>query len=258
MIGLCTDSSAQLAPALQTRHGIEVVPFTIVIDDLEHLDDARFADEYYRILAARGRVDTTAVPPSPGQFAVAYDDLIARGCTEIVSVHHGAALNAALLAAHATSATVRLVDPGICGFGLSCAAWVAGEAIVRGATLDQAVVAAERISPMVTNLFLAGATAGTDHVTLVTYLNAEPQHLGDCDTVFDAINSLARRVVASGPRLRVAIGHSDDASAAVADAVEAAVGEPANVVDVVRYRIGPSAPTQAVPGTVGCFVLPAD
>jgi hypothetical protein len=58
--------------------------------------------------------------------------------------------------------------------------------------------------------------------------------------------------------LRVAVGHSDAATVAVANALESAVGEPANVIDVVRYRIGPGGGGQAMPGTVSCFTFPVD
>jgi fatty acid-binding protein DegV len=36
-----------------------------------------------------------------------------------------------------------------------------------------------------------------------------------------------------------------------------AVSESSNVVEVVRYRIGPSVGAHTGPGTVGCFMFPA-
>ena len=258
MIGLCTDSSAQLPPEVRTRHGIEVVPGTVVIDEVEHLDEPEAVDGFY-VHAQRGSVDITTIEPSSGQFAAAYDDLIERGCTEILSLHSGASLNAARLAAHATSVPVRVVDPGAEGFALSCSVWAAGEAAARGASLDQMVTVAERVVQQVQHLFIIGTNAATaPAVELVTFVDGGTQLVERCATVFDAINTLASRVVASGVRLRVAVGHSDPTTAAIADALEAAIGEPANVIDVVRYRIGPSASAQAVPGTVGCYWFPAD
>ena len=38
MIGICTDSNAQLAPALAQRFGIEVVPLTVTVDDIDYLE----------------------------------------------------------------------------------------------------------------------------------------------------------------------------------------------------------------------------
>jgi fatty acid-binding protein DegV len=259
MIGLCTDSTAQVPSELCTRHGIEVVPATVVIDDEEHLDEPGALDAFYGHVTRHGRDSVTLVEPSSGQFAAAYDDLTARGCTEILSLHTGGSLNAARLAAHATAVPVRVVDPGGPGFALSCAIWAAGESITRGASLDQVVTVAERVVPQVGNLFIVGATgAAGAGIELVTFVDGERQPLEPCPSVFDAINSLASRVLTTGGRLRVAVGHSDPPTAAIADALEAAIGEPASVIDVVRYRIGPGAAAQAVPGTVGCYWFPAD
>jgi len=60
-----------------------------------------------------------------------------------------------------------------------------------------------------------------------------------------------------GETVRVAVGHSDAATQPLADGLEAAVGEAASVIDVVRYRVGPSVGAHTGPGTVGCFVFPA-
>jgi fatty acid-binding protein DegV len=259
MIGLCTDSTAQVPSELRTRHHIEVVPATVVIDEVEHLDEPGAVDGFYVHVGEHTHSPVTIIEPSSGQFAVAYDDLVARGCTEILSLHSGGSLNAARLAAHATAVPVRVVDPGGPGFALSCAVWAAGESITRGATLDQVITVAERVGQQVGNLFIVGTVHNGDNgVRLVTFVEGDPQPVERCATVFDAINSLASRVLATGGRLRVAVGHSDPTTAGIADALEAAIGEPATVIDVVRYRIGPGAATQAVPGTVGCYWFPAD
>jgi sulfur transfer complex TusBCD TusB component (DsrH family) len=260
MIGLCTDSSAQVPPDLVTRYGVEVVPGTITIDHVEHLDGVNLdADAFYARFAGGQRMSFTSTAPSSGQFAAAYEDLIARGCTEVISLHSGAAMNAARLAAHATAVPVRVIDPGTAGFGLSCAAWAAGEAIARGAALDQVITVAERLPSTIDNLFIVGAGGvSTPRIALIAYRQGEPHLVEGFDSVFEAINGLASRVLGHGGRLRVAVGHSDAASAPVADAVGAAVGEPASVIDIVRYRIGPGGGGQAMPGTVSCYSFPAD
>ncbi|MEI8241558.1 MAG: hypothetical protein WCI22_19260, partial [Actinomycetota bacterium] len=75
---------------------------------------------------------------------------------------------------------------------------------------------------------------------------------------FDAVNAMALRAVQSGSRINIAIGHSDTASNAIADAIEAAVGEAASVAEVVRYRITPSIGSHTGAGTVSCITFPAD
>jgi fatty acid-binding protein DegV len=260
VIGLCTDSSAQVPPELAARHGIEIVPITVTFDDTEHLDGVEFdLDAFYERFRAHDRLDFATSDPSPGQFAAAYEDLIARGCTEILSLHTAGALNAARLAAHATSVPVRVIDPGVGGFGISCAAWASGAAIERGASIDQAATVAERLALSIDNMFVVGTDGNPNRgLALLTYHHGEPELVQRCDSTFDAVNLMASRVVARGQRLRVAVGHSDAATVAVANALESAVGEPANVIDVVRYRIGPGGGGQAMPGTVSCFTFPVD
>jgi fatty acid-binding protein DegV len=55
----------------------------------------------------------------------------------------------------------------------------------------------------------------------------------------------------------VGVGHSDRNSGLIADALEAAVSEAANVLEVVRFRIGPSMGALTGPGAVGCVMCPA-
>lgn len=263
MIGICTDSSAQLPADLAAHYGIEVVPLTVVIDGDERLDGVDLdADAFYAAFHDGRRPDVAMCQPSPGQFAAAYEDLVARGCTEILSLHvtgaFCATLSAARLAAHATQVPVRVVDSGRIGFGVGCCVWAAADAAVHGATAEQAVVAAERAARDLEQYVLLRHPEPADHAMNVVLMDGatvgcveEHQH------TVDAINAVAARVVRRGQRVRVGVGHSDRCSQPVADALEAALAEAAAVAEVVRYRIGPSLGTLAGPGTIGCVVSPA-
>ena len=68
---------------------------------------------------------------------------------------------------------------------------------------------------------------------------------------------MASYVLDWGPRLRVAIGIADREGMPISEALAEAVGESANVIEVVRYRIGPSVGVHTGPGAAGCFVFPA-
>jgi hypothetical protein len=86
----------------------------------------------------------------------------------------------------------------------------------------------------------------------------ELRTLASVDTVLDAVNAMAAEVVSPGVPVRVVIGHGDAAVEPVADALAAAVGETAVVVDVLRYRVGPSSSRLTGAGVVRCAVVPAD
>lgn len=280
MIGICTDSNSQLPPQLAERYGVEVVPLTVVVDDREYLEGHDFnLDEFYALYSSGHPPDVQFAEPSSGQFALAYDDLAQRGCTQILSVHtaatSSATIKAARLAAHSAPVPVRLVDSGTARFGVSCCVWAAAEAIEAGAALDEAAVVAETLAPSIGNVFIAaGLHLDRDRTTdpaqplrrVRSLVGDEVHTLCDVDSMVDVVNAMASYSLAwanrpgagdHGGRLHVAVGHAHRDTLPIADAVAHAVGESAQVIDVVRFRVGPRVVCETGPGTVGCLMFPA-
>jgi DegV family protein with EDD domain len=284
MIGICTDSHAQLPAELAQRFGVEVVPLTLRIDGREYLEGHDLdADSFYELYADGRRPEVHFAEPSPGQFAVAYDELASRGCTQILSIHTalaaGCTLRAARLAAHCSPVPVRLVDSRTSRFGVSCTVWAAGTAIARGATLDEAALVAESLAPSIGNVFIASGLslgrrpAATDSISnsmakrpVYSLMGEDLQSVGHVESMAEAIHAIAMHALRHGltdgcaegePKLRVAVGHAHRDTQAVADAITHAVGESARVVEVLPFRIGPSVGVESGPGTVGCVMFPA-
>ena len=88
MIGLMTDSNAQLPPLLRDRFSVGVVPLTIVIDGTAYLEGIDLDPTEFLDRMRSGAVVSTAAP-SPGQFVQAYRDMAASGAECILSVHVG-------------------------------------------------------------------------------------------------------------------------------------------------------------------------
>lgn len=290
-IGLCVDSSAQLPGVLADRARfdavpMEVVPLTLHLDDGDYLDGVDLsAEHWYDSMAPRG-VCAEVTAPSPGQFALAVEDLLARGCTEVLSLHSAATLcadpgipactgsvTAARLAAHRLGVPVRVLEVPAAGVGVGCCAWVAAEALLAGADLDTTVALVEAAAPRFRHVVLAAPVArlvcgsvdaGEPPFEVRTIARADDCGLPDVrtlaqvDTVLEAVNAMAADVVSPGQRVRVVIGHGDAAVGPVADALAAAVGETAVVEDVLRYRVGPSSSRLTGPGVVRCAIVPAD
>lgn len=288
MIGLCTDSNSQLPAELADRYGIEVVPLTVIVDGQDYLEGVDLdADQFYDSFTPTHRPEVSTCQPSPGQFAAAYDDLVSRGCTEILSVHVSAAvsgtLNAARLAAKAVPVPVRLVDSGTASFGVSCCVWAAGDAIAAGASLDKAAAIAETVGPTVGNVFIVGAldlvrsggraeaifdlvdeavdeavdkAVDAKGVPVLSLIDGRVQVIDRVATMDEAVAAMASFAVGHGERLRVAIGVADRQAAPISAALEAALIGADNVVDVVHYRVGPSIGAHTGPGTAGCFMYP--
>ena len=274
MIGLVTDSNAQLPPELAERYGVEIVPLTVTVDGTEYLEGVDLdADEFYaRFEKARPAVSTAQ--PSPGLFAAAYEAVAERGATEILSVHIGSSVsgtvNSARLASQVSPVPVRIVDTGTASFAVSLCLWEGAEAVVGGATLEEAAAAAERVSATVGNLFvigaldvaraggrLAGDVGGTETgipvLTLAGGVMQQIERLGDLEQAADVMAGFVRR---AAPALRVGVGLSDPGTLPLVTALEGRLGDAPEVRELVRYRIGPSVGAHTGPGTVGTMFAP--
>ncbi|MBK5330859.1 MAG: DegV family protein [Ilumatobacteraceae bacterium] len=271
MIGICTDSNSQLPESLAQRYAVEVVPITVTVDGHEYLEGVDLdADRFYELLATEPRSRVSTSQPSPGQFAAAYETLLQRGCDQIVSIHLMAAtsgtLNSARLATKSLPIPVRLVDSGTAGFGISCCVWAAAEAVARGASIDEAVQIAESLSPQISAVFIVGqldflhterALDKPDGIPVMRMHDGALEVVEHVTTATDAVHAMAAAATGWGSRLNVAVGMADRSGERFSQGLAAAIGESPNVVEVVRYRIGPSVGAYAGLGTVGCFMFPA-
>ena len=274
MIGLCTDSNAQLPPELVERYGVEVVPLTVTVDGVDHLEGVDLdADAFYAGFAA-GRPQVATSQPSPGRFAEAYRRLADRGAEEVLSVHVGSAvsgtLNAARIGARGAPVPVRLVDTGTASFGVGCCVWEAAEALRAGATADEAARVAEELAATIGNVFVVGAVdlaraggrlaadVGEEAgVPVLSLVGGEIRAVGRAADADEAAAVMAGHVLAGGRDLRVAVGVADAAAGPVADALAERLLDRPEVRELVRYRVGPSVGAHTGPGTAGAFFHPA-
>jgi fatty acid-binding protein DegV len=277
VIGICTDSNSQLPVTVAEQYAIEVVPITVTIGEHDYLEGVDLdADGFYDLLQRNPSAAVSTSQPSPGQFAAAYDSLLHRGCDEILSIHVTASmsgtLNSARLAARSLPVPVRLIDSGTASFGVSWCVWAAAEAVVGGANLAEAVHVVEALSPYIGSVFVLGAqpqstgvraeqlrgeAAAGDGIQLLTLHAGQTKLLATARTSAEAIAKMTAVASGWGPRIRVGVGLADSSGEPLTRALEAAVGDLGNVVEVVRYRVGPSIAVYSGLGGVGCFMCPA-
>ena len=273
MIGIATDSNAQLPAELVDRYGVEVVPLTVTVDGVDHLEGVDLdADAFYRAFES-GTPRVTTSQPSPGRFEAAYRRLAEAGADEVLAVLIGSAVsgtvNSARLAATASPVSVRVVDSGTASFGVGCCVWEAGEALRAGASLEEAAAVAEALAPRIGNVFVVGAldlvraggrlAAGLEAgagVPVLSLVEGEVRPVGAAADLATAAAVMAERVRAAGEGLRVAVGAADAAAAPLWQALEAALAGAPEVAEVVRYRVGPSVGAHTGPGTAGAFFYP--
>jgi DegV family protein with EDD domain len=275
LIGIVTDSNAQLPADLAERYGVEVVPLTVTVDGTPYLEGVDLdADDFYaRFQDHRPKV--TTAQPSPGQFAEAYEAVAARGATEILSVHIGASVsgtvNSARLASRVSPVPVRIVDTGTASFAISLCLWEAAEAVAGGATLEEAAAAAERVGATVGNVFVVGVldlareggrlgdVASTPTtIPVLTLAGGVMQEVGRCDGLDQAADAMATFIRAAGPSLRVGVGVADHGTLPLVTAVEDRLRDTPEVAELIRYVIGPSVGAHTGPGTVGAMFAPME
>ena len=270
MIGIVTDSNAQLPAELAERYGVEIVALTVMVDGVEYLEGVDLdADEFYARYT-RGRPTVSTAQPSPGRFAAAYEAVADQGATEILSVHIGSSVsgtvNAARLASQVSPVPVRIVDTGTASFAVSLCLWAGAEAVAGGATLEQAAAVAEGVGATVGNVFVVGALevaraggrlgAGVDQarpatIPVLTLAGGVMKEVDRCGSLDQAADAMAAFVRAGGSSLRVGVGLSDAGTLPLVTATEDRLRAAPEVTELVRYRVGPSVGAHTGPGTVG-------
>jgi fatty acid-binding protein DegV len=271
VIGICTDSQSMVPPELVERFGIEVVPMTVTIGDREYLEGVDIdADAYYELLETSSGIAAVPAQPSSGQFALAYERLIARGARQIMSIHSSAGiagtLSSARLATRSAETPVKLVDAGSASFAVSCAVWAAAEAIADGAELCQAASAAEQASRAVGNLFVlatapsCGAGHGTfpDHFPLLRLSEGRVRVVSQVDSLANAAVLIAAEVTSADGRINVLLAHADYCAMSLVDDVEHRIRSAPNVRQIQRTRVGPSVAPSTSNCGAGVFYFAAD
>ena len=136
MIGIVTDSSAQLPTALAERYGIEVVPLMVTVDGEQFAEGVDLdADDFYARFE-KGTPTVSTSQPSPDAFADAYARVAEGGASEILSIHIGSSVSDTFKSAvpRSPGARYRCVSstPEPRSFGVSCCVWEAALALERG------------------------------------------------------------------------------------------------------------------------------
>lgn len=264
---IVTDSNAMLPAELLDRFRLHAVPLTIVIDGVAHLEDTIEHAWFFEQL--RGGATITTSAPSPGQLVAAYEAVFAAGAASVLSVHVGsnqsATVDAARLAADQVDGPVHVIDTMTASFIEGCCVWRAAEALEDGGSVEDAEAAATSVAEVAESVFTIGeidraraggrlAVEAGSGVPVYTSRGAHMSELGRVTSVEAARDVMTAAVANAGPRLRVGIGDADAPEAAAA--LEAALGALPQVMEIVRYTVGPSVAAHTGAGTFGAVFHP--
>jgi DegV family protein with EDD domain len=272
MIGLVTDSNAQLPADLRERYQVGVVPLTVVVDDHPYQEGVDITTaEFYDRLAAGASVSTAA--PSPGSVLAVYEQSAAAGATEILSIHIGsntsATVNAVRVAAGSSQVPVEIVDTGTASFAVACCVWAAGEVLAAGGDLSRAADAARRVAGEVGNVFIVGAldlarrggrlaagAAEGEGLPVLALAAGQMQSVGQVHDVEAAVDAMTDYLVEAAAAVPQRVGVGDALASELAEAYAARLADRPEVAELVRYEIGPSVGAHTGAGTVGACFFP--
>ena len=253
------------------------MPLTVRVEGVDHTEGVDLDDDaFYARFADGHKPEVSTAAPAPGAFAEAYQRLADRGCSDILSVHIGSAIsgtwNAARLGAQLVDVPVRRVDTGAASVAIACALWEAAEVVAGGVGIEGAATVAEEVGQRCGNVFVVGALdlaraggrlavgaeqAVTDAIPVLSMVEGSITPVGTARDDDEAADAMAAHIRASGTNLRVGIGVADAAAAPLSQALEDRLRDAPEVIDLVRYRIGPSVGAHTGPGTAGAVYYSA-
>jgi len=268
---LVTDSNSQLSNELRDRFSVHVVPVTVVVDGKEFLEGVDLdADGFYEFFADGVTPEVSTSQPSPGAFVETYQRCIDAGHDEIISIHVtkglSGTINSARIAAEMVDAQVHLLDTRTASFGIACCVWAAGMAIEDGAGAAEALAVADRTADGLYSVTAVGAAelvnasgrvqldeSGSGIDLFTTAPEGVIEMLPSAHSVDEVCDSIAAAMTLGGEPIRVALGVADETAMAYWQGIESRLNERDDVVEIVRYRIGPSVGAFFGPGTAGGF-----
>jgi len=275
VIALVTDSASQITPELQRQLGVEVVAVSVHIDGTTYREGIDLdADGFWRRFPAGSAPEVTTSQPSPGAFARLYEAEIERGAEAVVSVHVGAAhsgiVNSARLGAEAVDVDVHVVDTGTASFGVAACVWAAADVRAAGASAHGMAEAARATATTVGTSFIldglgfarAGGRFGDrlpdghDDVVVLSGVGSDLDVVGSARRLDDLCAALTEPFLSTSGPTRAAVCLADPATLPLTERLEETLRRAEHIVDVVRYRVGPSIAAHTGPGTAGGFWWP--
>jgi DegV family protein with EDD domain len=273
-IGVVTDSTADLQPAVQERLGAAVVPLIINWDGKTYRDKIDLTQaEFYRRLRTSKILPRTGAPSLAAFEAVFREQL--KQHDGVVSVNLAARLSGTYEVARRAAESVdprriAVVDSGSVSVCLGWLAEIAADLARQGPALAEIVERLEEVRGRVRILALletleflqrggrigrAAALAGTllSVKPILSVKDGEVAPVERVRTMNGALRRLVELVVAQGPVERLGVIDAD--AAANATEVEKQLRERYPDLTVERGELGPVVGTHGGPGVVGVGIL---
>lgn len=263
-VRLCTDSSAQLPTELADTVDAIVVPVPVSLDGHPFEEGVDLDPDWFYARLAAGAHATTS-QPNPARFLQAYEAAADTGAQHVLSVHLSSrasgTVESARAAARDAPLPVTVVDSGTTSFGVGICVLEAARAIAEGASASEAAARVARLTPRIGNVFLAAGAPGgrvpaAPERPVYSFDGGIATPLATAACNEDAVAFMADHIARHAGPLAVAVGHAALATRPSADLLADVLAR-AGVVEVMRYRVGPSIGAHTGPDSFGAFWRPA-
>jgi DegV family protein with EDD domain len=279
-VAVVTDSTSELDPDMQARHGIEVVPLFVNFGERRYRDTVELSHEaFYDKLRDEAELPTTS-QPTAAMFEDAFRPHVEAGrsvvCLTIMSLLSGTVNAATAATRQFPDGAIHVVDSATVSGGLALQAMHAADLARAGASAEAIVDALARdrerergyaTLPDLTHAVRTGRLSRAQAfvgslVKIVPVLRIDGGRVEEearvrtfaraQETMIDAA---ARDANAAGAaRVCVIHTHAEALAADVARRLRAKIAADVQSFDV--FEAGPVIGTHAGPGAVGIFVLP--
>lgn len=275
-VGLVIDSSSQIPAGLVNKFDVEVVPITVTIDEQPFREGVDLDADAFYDMVGDPLPDIGTSQPSPGEFCAAFEALADRGATEIVCVTlgeaHSGTFNSARIGSDLSPVPVHLVDSQTMSFGVTACFWEAAAALEGGADVATAVERAQLLAPSICSTFLLQSldqalkmgrvepdqlgTTSDENIPVYVTRGSDFAVGGEAATI-EELGALMLAQVPTDVPVRTGVCLAAPETAPYTELLEAELATRDNVLETVRYRVGPSIAAHTGPGTAGLFWWPA-
>jgi DegV family protein with EDD domain len=220
-IAIITDTDSSLPFELAKEHAIVQVPIMIQFGNESFRDAYDINNEaVFARIDREGKLPTTATP-APGQFMLAYQQAFDSGADAILSMHISCEMSSTYSSACQAAGMfpgrrIEVMDTRNLAMGQGFMVLAAAEAIARGASIEQAVAAAENVC---CRTYIFGALSTLKYIAMsgrVSQLSANMASLLDIKPILSLQNGkleLVEKVRAQNKAWKRILKLSEDAAA---------------------------------------------
>lgn len=287
-VRVVTDSTSDLPTDLAAQHGIQVVPLTVFLGDKIHKDGVDISPrEFYQRLFQDKDLHPRSNPPTPGEFLVAYRQLVEK--SDILSVHISTKMSQTLVHARqsieehretlenlrrdSSPVLIETVDSETVSAALGLLALFAARMAMRGLSASEIRSRLEAMRQRVHMIFVVdtleylarGGRIGKARALLGQMLGIKPiltvqdGEVAPLDRVrggraaHPRVIELFKTKVNPAEPVVVSVAHAQ--APVWADRLKNLIQQHFSVSELIECEIGPTVGTHVGPGTVGAAMF---